>query len=763
MSGIINMGASGFGIAQANNNSTAIVNVFHNSDANEQSEDNIRSAYELISSIPTLSVPSTVELPKIHYMPWMRNKNFVGRDDELKKIACLIKDGVSSSSETYIALTGIGGQGKTQLAVEFSYRYGKWFPGGIFFVNCSEPQSIPLSIAGCGLSLNLSKGFSALPLPEQIALVGSAWASSMPRLLVFDNCEDERILEDWLPKRGGCRLILTSRRPTWDTCLEVHTIITKPLERNDSIKLIIKHRPDIKDNDIYADDISKELNDLPLALELAGRYLKRYKHDLNGSLQNYLIDLKSKGLLNHNSLKEKNNLCIVTNSSTRQETGVARTFELSFQKLSVSNLEDRMAVEIFWTLSWLAPNETVSREFLIDCLEINHLDLDKIRLFSDGLSRLLALALVEESDKENGNLSMHSLLSEFGRMHEKQIPSLREKTDLRVGAITNAILFDNRPYLVRIFASHLHYIAMRSDNDNLNYSIQLLKHVGTYNLLIANYGLSEYALDKSLKRCNDLLGIDHPYSSSILSVLGKLYNELARYHEAEAAEQKSINIRKDNPPVIDVELAHNLMGLSVAKSNLEDLGAAEQLLKEAITLYEKSLGPYSNFLAGALSNLGPLQLSQGHKELAYESVARAISIYDYIKSDDEINIAYAHINLGGIQGTIGDLDGARESFIKAIDILSRTIGTDHPFTARAMGNLAYVKSQTNDTLGAAQDYCIIIKTLDARWGRKHPATLLVLGNAASFLSEFLNTINLSPDIFESLLELAEVISGGPET
>lgn len=92
-----------------------------------------------------------------------------------------------------VAATGLGGIGKTQLAIEFVYRYGQFFEGGVFWLNFSVAESISAEIARCG-SLDLHSNFFSLPLDVQVKLVLNSWNSGLPVLLIFDNCEDEDLL-----------------------------------------------------------------------------------------------------------------------------------------------------------------------------------------------------------------------------------------------------------------------------------------------------------------------------------------------------------------------------------------------------------------------------------------------------------------------------------------------------------------------------------------------------------------------------------------
>ena len=82
-----------------------------------------------------------------------------------------------------VASTGLGGLGKTQLAVEFVHRYGSFFTGGVFWLDFSSADEIPLQVAACA-----PPEFESRSLEERVRLVTGGWLSPVPRLLVFDNC-----------------------------------------------------------------------------------------------------------------------------------------------------------------------------------------------------------------------------------------------------------------------------------------------------------------------------------------------------------------------------------------------------------------------------------------------------------------------------------------------------------------------------------------------------------------------------------------------
>jgi hypothetical protein len=159
-------------------------------------------------------------------MPLARNALFVGREEDLKALASALKAGETAAVGQVATVTGLGGIGKTQLASEFVHRYGQYFTGGVFWLSFADPAAVPAEIATCGGAggMKLRNNFGSLPLEEQVRLVAAEWQGPLPRLLVFDNCEDEVLLARWRPRTGGCRVLVTSRRETWSPHLGVHGV-----------------------------------------------------------------------------------------------------------------------------------------------------------------------------------------------------------------------------------------------------------------------------------------------------------------------------------------------------------------------------------------------------------------------------------------------------------------------------------------------------------------------------------------------------------
>src|SRR5262249_10625301 len=121
-----------------------------------------------LADLPLNGIPAPAALPAGTRIVFGRNALFVGREGDLKRLAAGLKSGGTAAVGQIAAATGLGGMGKTQLAIEFAHRYGPYFAGGVFWLNFADPAAIPSEVAACGGpgALDLRPDFANLPLPD---------------------------------------------------------------------------------------------------------------------------------------------------------------------------------------------------------------------------------------------------------------------------------------------------------------------------------------------------------------------------------------------------------------------------------------------------------------------------------------------------------------------------------------------------------------------------------------------------------------------
>jgi hypothetical protein len=336
--------------------------------------------------------------------------------------------------------------------------------------------------------------YHELPVEEQARLVQAAWAQPVARLLIFDNCEDEALLEAWRPPSGGSLLLVTARRANWDPELGVRPLRLGVLDRAESVALLRRYLAnDLRVGDRRAGDesglraIAQELGDLPLALRLAGSYLAHARRE---TLNNYLAQLQQPALLEHPSLQG----APLKVSATAHEQHVGRTFALSFGRLQPEHdPTDRLAVALLARAACFAPGEPLPLDLLLATIEVEQdSPADSGRQSpiawstvggqpspDDSLSRLLELGLLEPAGEDNETIRLHRLLAAFARS-----AAADENAQANVEeAVFSQAARQNRagyPTALRAWDVHLRHVVETALKRDVEQSARLCNEMGYY-------------------------------------------------------------------------------------------------------------------------------------------------------------------------------------------------------------------------------------------------------------------------------------------
>ncbi|HEY0734114.1 MAG TPA: helix-turn-helix transcriptional regulator, partial [Herpetosiphonaceae bacterium] len=444
-----------------------------------------------VAPIPLDRVPPPAPLPSGSRMPLSRNPVFVGRESDLCHVAATFQRGEAAAigQGAIAAVTGLGGIGKTQLACEFVHRYGQFFPGGVFWLSFADPAAVPAEVTACGGldGLRLHPEFGNLPLDDQVRLVVAAWESATPRLLVFDNCEDAALLQQWRPKHGACCVLLTSRRQHWDAALGVQPLVLDVLPRTESLALLRQFRPDLPADDADLTAIAEALGDLPLALHLAGSFLAKYRHALTPA--QYRARLHTPTILDDRSLREAGL------SPTQHVQHVARTFEQSYARIDPGDPTDALAHTLLGHAAAFAPGEPLPRWLLFQTLDLPADDPESVLLAEDALTRLIDLGLLDTDTP--GNLRLHRLVVAFVRAvvgHEAAQAAV-EATMLRVADDLNTT-YHPRPLLA--IQPHLRAIVDAAQPRADARAAALCHALGVHVGLLGLYGQAQAYLEQAL-------------------------------------------------------------------------------------------------------------------------------------------------------------------------------------------------------------------------------------------------------------------------
>jgi tetratricopeptide (TPR) repeat protein len=632
-------------IAQAAPGGTAIVVSYQFAPPAPVSPDTLAAALACLGGMPVdVDRPANVgSVTSASRLPFSANPFFTGRDAALKATARALREPAPPGLVPAVAVTGIGGVGKTQLAIEFAHRYGPFFAGGVCWVSFAESAAIPAEVAACGGvgALDLRPDFAALPLEDQVRLVMSAWRSDLPRLLVFDTCEDEAELARWRPPGGGSRVLVTARRDRWDPMLNVTVVPLDTLDREGSVTLLRKYRPDLPAADAGLSRVAAELDGLPLALHLAGSFLARYRAAITS--ERYAADLARPGLLAHRSLEGSGI------SPTGHVQSVARTFALSYERLDAGTRGDALALMLLSRACRFAPGEQIPRSLLLATLHADadsrDDDLDALLAAEDALSRSVELGLLEAPNPET--VRMHRLVAAF---------VLGTGDDVKAQVAVESAL--------------LARYELRRRDSGLRGAGELLPHMR----IVTDASLGRP--DEQAYRLSDLLG-NH-------------LREIGAYTDACGYLATALEIAEEIAGAGHPKIARPLNDLGFALFRAGRIDEALQLLRRAVPLWQQ-LGDEEN-LAATLDNIGQLVLPRDLREAA-EYFNAALEIRKRVLGMGHPRTGITLHNLGTVATRLGDIRAAEWYFEASLTAKGEE---PTPSLAATHMELAYLHSSQGD-------------------------------------------------------------------
>ncbi len=266
-----------------------------------------------------------------------RNPNFTGRGELLEQLSKrLIAGGATAILPA--ALHGMGGIGKTQMAVEYIYRRLHEYDI-VWWVQATQPAQIRAGLTELAQYMGLAgsqEAHTAVPAVREALRVGKPYRRW---LLVFDSAESPDVVRPFFPTNGPGEILITSRNPDWASI--ARPLEVKVFQREESIELLRKRGPEIEDAD--ADRLAEKLGDLPLAIEQAAAWRAETGMPVNEYLR--LFDEKVAEILD-------------TSTPADYELSVAAAWNVSFDELRNRNPAAHRLLQV---CAFFAP-EPISRD-----------------------------------------------------------------------------------------------------------------------------------------------------------------------------------------------------------------------------------------------------------------------------------------------------------------------------------------------------------------------------------------------------------------
>jgi len=448
----------------------------------------------------------------------------------------------------------------------------------------ADPAAVPAEVAACGRSLDLHPSYDSLAIDEQTRVVEEAWTRPIPRLLIFDNCEDEFLLARWRPRFGGARVLVTSRRSQWDRSLGVQPMKITTLPRPASIELLRKFRPDVPVEEPALAAIAAELGDLPLALHLAGSFLEKYAGAPMGQPAAYLEALHRGGLLQHPSLQGK----FAGLSPTSHEAHVGRTFALSMERLKPEDETDTLALAFLARAAHFAPGEPIPHDLLLKTVDLDEENPETHLRAEDALGRLTAFGLLDVG--KAGGLVMHRLVVELARTAEDE-EEARNAVEDELFVEAARLNQSGIPAPLLAWQPHLRAVAEKAGQRGDERAARLCNTLGHHLWMIGDYPGARPYLERGLTIREKVLGAEHPETAQSLHNLGRLLQDQGDLAGALPYYERALAIREKVLGAEHPDTAISLNDFGALLQSQGDLAGARSYYERALAVFEARLGP----------------------------------------------------------------------------------------------------------------------------------------------------------------------------
>ncbi|HEX5748067.1 MAG TPA: toll/interleukin-1 receptor domain-containing protein [Archangium sp.] len=690
-----------------------------------------RTAAQVVEEL-ALEPPAPLEVTQPLYpvsLPSSLGTAFVGRADELWGIDFALRAQAPLGNPRIAALQGGGGTGKTRLALEYLHRYGRHYPGGVFWIDADAGEErLEEQLHGVLQTLRPDTPPLHVFRKEQrnlsTALAQSLReASARPVLYVVDNLPEPsgtqrpRPLRDFCPGPVHVSLLVTSRLRITEP--GVVPLRVEPLAPESS-RVLLTH--DVTEHALGPQEwgrVTHWVGHLPLALELLNSALRLGAIDSRELLEKALHERPAPELDRQmDALRDQ-----VPRDSLR---GVTEAFSLSYERL----LEEvRKAARL---VAWLAPEPIP-----MALLEALGPEASEAKLRTALVARSFITPIPGRDIPLFGR--MHRLLADFLRGQSPEpAAELRHVGKAALEMVPPEACRDSAAWpMLQLWFPHAESLHASLRQQGTPRDASLEANLG---LLMGSYLAERGALTQArdlgwevLERVQDTLGPEHPDTLVAVNNLALTYRQLGDNASAIAYGERLVEVSRR---VMGAAHPSTLTAMGNLAGALQDEGflvRARELKEEVLEGKMWLLGPKHPETLVAMSNLARLLAEEEEFEEALELEEKCLQFSEEVLGPAHPDTLLAMGSLANILRSLDRLDEARALQERVLTAFLGTHGLHHPKTLVLQSELAATLSDKGDHAEARrlQEEVLAIRSKES--GEGHPATILSMQNLAKIL------------------------------
>ncbi|GAA2890747.1 FxSxx-COOH system tetratricopeptide repeat protein [Nonomuraea rubra] len=649
-----------------------------------------------------------------------RPPRLLGRDEMVAELRARLAGG--RSQPCVVAVHGLGGVGKTSLALEYAHRHLHDYQL-VWQLPAADPAVLSAAFARLAALLGLRDTVDAADPVDQVH--AALAARTEPWLLIFDNAPEADALRPFLPPAGPGHVLITSRSGSWprEQGLELPVLEPEP-----AVALVLARSG--QDDAAAASAVVAELGALPLALEQAAAFMSETGLAL-GEYLDLLHDQRA-GLL-------------AQGQAWGYEERITTTWQLAFRNLAGTS---RQAIALLRVLACYS-HEAIPYHLLLSPLEgrtarelfaedvqrqraYGRLPGSRVRLVREFRPWMSAVAVLQELPRDPlaintavGALRGHSLI---GQPVEGTVPVHR-----LVQAVTLDQLAPHEQQRWRDAAAVLLESVLPDDPTRV-------AAWPRYALLLPHILAALTPISPGMDKTAQYLGASGDYRT-------------ARSLFREICEALTAKLGAEHPSTLTAR--HELARWT---GELGDAVAARRQYTELLPIRMGQLGAEHPITLTIRHELARWTGELGDAVAARRQYAELLPVSERVQGPEHPNTLTIRHELARWTGELGDAAAARDMYADLVPIRERVQGPDHPDTLAARANLAQWTGQAGDPAAARDQYAALLPIRERVQGPEHPSALINRHELARWTGE-LGEAEAARDQYAALLVVRERVSG----
>ncbi|KAH8700497.1 hypothetical protein BGW36DRAFT_447111 [Talaromyces proteolyticus] len=675
---------------------------------------------ELLGMVPVQDRKNHQKSRQQRWMvPFSRNSLFTGRREEITKVENLLS---ARDGPRKIALTGLGGVGKTQVALELAYRMrDRDTKCSIFWIPSVSHESVEQAYMSMAERLGLQDIHPANVKMRVKAHLSNEKAGQW--LLIYDNADDTNMwfsdngtttgLKSFLPQCDYGRIIFTSRnRKLANRLAPSHAIPIAEMDEGTARETLRSFviQKELLDDDTTTIALLRQLTFLPLAIAQAAAYINENGINLSQYLvllqeqEEYIVELLSE------DFEDDGRYADIQNSKEKTDAlGLLNAYSfISIQKDESISLHRLVHLAM---RNWMREKEKL--EFWT-CKTADRL----ITIFPDDSHRNRklwreylphALFLIEGPEFQEEKVKYLFLLDRVGKClfrdgrYNEAEGLYRNITEtcqqmLRPEHPHTLISMGNLAFTYRNQgrwkeAEELHVQVMEMSKQVLGAehpdTLTSMNNLAYTWILLGRWKEAEELEVQVIETRKQVLGTEHPDTLTSMNNLASTYSNQGRWKEAEELEVQVIETRKQ---VLGTEHPDTLTSMNNLASTYSNQGRwkkAEELEVQVMEVSKQLLGPEHPHTLTRMNNLASTYQNQGRWKEAEELQVQVVEMSKQVLGAEHPDTLTSMNNLAYTWILLGRWKEAEELEVQVMEMSKQVLGAEHPDTLTSMNNLAY--------------------------------------------------------------------------